>query len=513
MATFHYNPRLRESIVTQWHSYLQQNAYIRDVQQIISKNSSEIQETIRTGTAEQVEAINNVCGQIEITNSHLLSIDDNITGLRGEICSMASMLDWKTSKIIEELRIANQLLGSIVQLLRIPDSQKQRVYHIEKGLKYLMNAFIEDDVNSSFYIDALEELKKAENIERKDFITLNRIGQVHLYSKKYTDFAEAASYFLKSARESFAEANVKGTTASNNLLPNGYEVTVDKTNLYLAATAESYLYAGRAFYLQRNLDKATEYAGKAFELVPEFLQAGFEQAKYLTANGEEDKAVGVLKQVIAGDRNFSIKTLLDEDLISKKGVTQLLERLKSESYNEAKNRLDKLNVIARKDSHARINLSKMNRCLSENNFLSSMQALDMLNKKYKHFYVAYDVYDYTITKKQVNPPLALEEFLVKENSSEAELRRLIQELEGKKSKVINDHSISHLKNGALIGAGIVGIFMLIGLLGSMSSPIPEGYLSLLLGVILYVLGGGILGAITGAIIGLFKRPKIKIIVK
>jgi|TARA_B110000967_G_C18845877_1_gene541953 hypothetical protein len=120
MATFYYNSGKNEDIVTQWVDHLQHESYVKDVNQVIEKNSKEISESIRTGSAGQVQAINNVCGQLEDMNYNLQSIDYNISELRGEINTMASMLDWKLSQLIEEQRITNQLLGFIAQLLRIP---------------------------------------------------------------------------------------------------------------------------------------------------------------------------------------------------------------------------------------------------------------------------------------------------------------------------------------------------------------------------------------------------------
>ena len=390
-------------------------------------------------------------------NYNLQSIDYNISELRGEINDMASMLDWKLSQLIEEQRITNQLLGFIAQLLRIPDSQKQRVYHIEQGIKYLKNAFMENDVSSSFYIDALEDLKKAEDIERKDFITLNRIGQVYLYSKQHLDFEKAEDYFLKSARESYAEANVSGTTVSNNLTPYGYETDVYSKNPFVAATAESFLYAGRACYLQKKLDKATEYAQKAFELIPEFLQAGFEQAKYLASNNKELESVNLLEKVISSDRFFSIKTVKDKDLITKKKTTELLEKLRTDSHNEVKTKLDELKEKASKTSEANEILSEISKHLSKGNYLSNMKALDLLNSKYDLPYYQNSSknkdrghFDYfNVIRQKTQQQLYLNEFLNKENSSTQEFTNL-------KEKLKRELTIDKVKSYAIIG-GILGI--------------------------------------------------------
>lgn len=503
MATFYWNSGKNEDIVTQWVDHLQHEAYVKDVNQIIEKNCQEISDAIKTGSAEQVQAINNVCGQLEDINFHLQSIDSNITELRGEINNLASMIDWKMSQMIEEQRITNQLLGHIAQLLRIPDSQKQRVYHIEQGIKYLKNAFMENDVNSLFYDDAFEELKKAEQIEKKDFITLNKIGQVHLYSKKHLNFQTAEEYFLKSARESFAEYNAQGTTTSNNLNPLGQSYSdmeiiklidsgsklaavklcanqkgwsleqsknyVDSLisdqnngslpiNNFLISTVDSYLLAARCSYLRQNNSKAIEYSEKACNLIPKFLNAKFDKAKYLAANNESIESVNLLQQVISSDRYFSVKTVKDGDLISKTETTDLLERLKINSYNQAKERLEELTKRATKNSKANEIISEIKSHLSRDNYLSNMKAIDLLDSKYNLPYFENSNMGYTqnfkIIRRTTKPELSLSNFLTKENNSNREFSNLKEKL---KKDLVREEVMSFSKMIGMLGV-VVGFF-------------------------------------------------------
>ena len=264
-------------------------------------------------------------------------------------------------------------------------------------------------------------------------------------------------YFLKSARESYAEANVSGTTVSNNLTPYGYETDVYSKNPFVAATAESFLYAGRACYLQKKLDKATEYAQKAFELIPEFLQAGFEQAKYLASNNKELESVNLLEKVISSDRFFSIKTVKDKDLITKKKTTELLEKLRTDSHNEVKTKLDELKEKASKTSEANEILSEISKHLSKGNYLSNMKALDLLNSKYDLPYYQNSSknkdrghFDYfNVIRQKTQQQLYLNEFLNKENSSTQEFTNL-------KEKLKRELTIDKVKSYAIIG-GILGI--------------------------------------------------------
>lgn len=498
MASFYYNSGLGKGIITQWIEHLQTESYINDFDKIITKNRKEIETTLINSSAKQTEVITNICGQLEEVNYHLESINSNITGLRSEINNMASMLNWNLSQMIEEQRLSNQLLNKISQLLRIPDSQRQRVYHIEQGLKYLKNAILENDVDSSFFLKAMNDFKKAESIEKNDFITLNKIGQIHLYSNKYMDFLLAEKYFIDSAKESYAEFNVGGTTTSNNLNPTDsftntnskifqlcknnqvldavklyssqygvslkiakYHIdTVVKPSLklgkplndYLVATAESYLYAGRACYLQQNLDKAIEYTTKAFDLIPNFLEAGFELAKYLSANNKETQSEKILKSVIQSDRYFSIKTFNDRDLFNKENIQYLLNELRDNAILSASERINQIKKEISKNSKAKQILEEINIHFKKGSFLSVMKSIDILNDKHSFENKTYSQVDSRTIKisKQITTN-TIYDFIQKENY----YLEILNEL---KEKTKKDIVFDNAKSGIVYG-GTIGFFI------------------------------------------------------
>ncbi len=78
--------------------------------------------------------------------------------------------------ILDEAKTSHLLQENIAELLRIPDSQKQRQHHIEMGLKFLKNALKDEDL----YRDALQELLEAEKLMPYDYFVLHRIGMIHL---------------------------------------------------------------------------------------------------------------------------------------------------------------------------------------------------------------------------------------------------------------------------------------------------------------------------------------------
>jgi len=401
-----------------------------------------------------------VCGALDAgfseVGQYLKDINCNISELRGEINAMASMLDWKLSLLIEEQRLTNQLLGHIAQLLRIPDSQKQRVYHIEQGLKYFKNASLEG-IDSTFYVDALEGFKEAERIEHKDYITLNYIGQIHLYSKQYMDFPLAEKYFLKSAREAFAEANVGGTNTSMSFRPGSHETPIYDESPFRTATAEAYLYAGRSCYLQKKLPVAIEYAAKAYNLIPAFVEAGFEQAKYLAANGQEDLAANILADVINKDRYYSTKTLLDADLLSKKPVLTLLKMFQEKAVSEAKQKYDQCFHLMTFGSKAHDIVEEVKSHLTKNSFLSAMKALDLLIAGYQLQYSTYSINSYDnedINEHIQAPSQTLVEFIKKENESSERL----EELKKKAQRAIITSRVLGFGGAAAAMGFVVGFF-------------------------------------------------------
>jgi hypothetical protein len=489
MSTFHYNRFSGESANSQWSRYIQTQSYISDVGEIVSQNRKDLQATLNTASAEQKQAFQQVCGTLDDgfreVSQHLQEVNCNISELRGEISSMASMLDWKLSLMIEQQRLTNQLLGQVVRLLRIPDSQKQRVYHIEQGLKYLTNA-IREGIDSPFYADALEGFREAERIERKDYITLNRIGQIHLYSRQHMNIPVAEEYFLKSAREAFAEANAGGTPTASHFAPEGDQPLIYSKSPFIAATAEACLYASRACYLQQKLPQAVEHAGYAYRLVPEFLEAGFEQAKYLAANDQDDEAAAILQTVISKDRYFSIKTLSDADLSSKKSVLNLLADFHAKAISQAKQELSRCKDIIRSDSEARGLVEEAERHLSQNSFISGMKALDVLTANhqlpYKEFRRA-DVVTVDIRRQTVAPSQTLVEFIRKENQSAKHLETLREEA---KRETVKAGIMLFGVGGAAIG--FVVMFF-------------KGFIALII--------CAVLGAVIGAAVGRNKEPIIR----
>ena len=402
MATFYYNHFSNESRESQWSRYIQNQSYVEDMNKffrdntrqqtkdfsgIISQQTREYNESIREASREQVLAIqestNAVCGTLnagfELLSDNLQDISFSIDELRSEVSAMSSMLNWKLSLLIEHQRITNLLLGNIAVLLRIPDIQKERQYHIEQGIKFLKNALFDND----FYEDSLNNLLKAEKIEPADFFALHRIGLIYLYSPKHYNLKKAEEYFKKAAKYAVAETNVGASIATNYLVgdlnKNLAEQTPTIDSIKLQA-AESYMFAGRSCYVQGKLTEASDYAYKGFSLVPQLVEAGFTQAKALAANNSDEQAAIVLEKVINTDRFYSLKTLSDLDLCPKQSIRTLLKKLQKEATDKAKATLHYCKEQIINSSSATEYLNKVERLINKNTYLTSKKATDLFEK-------------------------------------------------------------------------------------------------------------------------------------
>jgi hypothetical protein len=126
---------------------------------------------------------------------------------------------------VEQQKLSNLLLQNIAELLRVPDSEKERQHSIELGIKFFVNASKDPDL----FEDALENLLKAESMMKQDYFVLHRIGCVYLYVEKYINPELALDYFLRSAKYACVESDPKASrlvnVLSNNLISNDIKST------------------------------------------------------------------------------------------------------------------------------------------------------------------------------------------------------------------------------------------------------------------------------------------------
>lgn len=385
MAAFSFNYNSGISYKSQYRKYQQNQNYVNQLDNAIRQagcmsasaistavavQTREVQNAITVSTAEQKEAIiqasNAICSSLESgfteLNYSLKDISDGIYGL-------SNLVGYGFSLLAESQKITHKYLGQIQELLRVSDDQKQRVYHIEEGLKYLKNAYMQSS-DSDFYTDALEEFKNAEEIEKKDFISLYHIGLIHLKSSKYYDPKTAETYFRNSAKYYLAEDLIGGTNTSKSLY--------QSHGGFLREAAEAYLFAAESCYLQQDFFEAAQLAGEAWKTFPELTKAGLLHAKYLAANERSKEAADVLKETININPYISLDILADSDLNSKQYILNLIETLRMEAGNEAVSLFSSCEKVIIPNSIATSYLSTIKKLIKFSTFLESKKAIDLL---------------------------------------------------------------------------------------------------------------------------------------
>ena len=168
--------------------YLQNKSHVKDITDCVDHSFESLKSTLKENNNIVAEKISNICFDINsgfsLVNNNLSQINSSIQDLTSEISELSFLLDWNLSQIIEGQKITNFLLGNISNLLKIPDIQKERVYYIEEGLKFLRIG-LDNQWDSEYFDDAYSAFKNALEREPKDFVSLSKIGFLHLFTKQF----------------------------------------------------------------------------------------------------------------------------------------------------------------------------------------------------------------------------------------------------------------------------------------------------------------------------------------
>ena len=315
-----------------FNSYLD---YTRDTS-LVKYGADTVGKYINQASKEQVKAINQL-GQAIGRGMNVLS--NQMSDINKTLVFLNRNMDVQ----IEQQKLSNLLLQNIAELLRVPDSEKERQHCIELGIKFFVNASKDSDL----YADALEELLKAESFMKQDYFVLHRIGCIYLYVEKYINPEKALEYFLRAAKYASVESDEKAARLANVLTNNFNTVNSDLNNsekqIALLA-ADSYEKAAFAAYILGRFSEAVNYQSKALKF-NEIPQNKFLLAKYQVRNGEISAGVKNLDQCIDKVPIFAVASFKEIDLINEPEVLNLISKRNQEIDKEISKLLDKWQKI------------------------------------------------------------------------------------------------------------------------------------------------------------------------
>jgi tetratricopeptide (TPR) repeat protein len=325
--------------------------YRKDIS-LVKYGADSVGKYIQTASKEQVNAINKVGNDIgkglnilsfltiESTNQTVNAINDlggQIEAIFSKTNDSLSFINRKIDIQIEQQKISNLLLQNISELLRIPDSEKERQHCIELGLKFFVNAQKDTDL----FADALEELQKAEALMKQDYFVLHRIGCIYLYADKFINPEKALEYFKKAAKYSSVESDPKAVRLVNVLTTNfnspnsAVNNSIEKLQLL---TSDSFEKAAFAAYVLGDFNEAILNQNKAFKYNPE-PKNQFLLSKYQFRNGNVQEALENLDQSIDLNPHFfdAIVQLTDLDIAGEPKVAEYIEGKTNKLVNDIEN--------------------------------------------------------------------------------------------------------------------------------------------------------------------------------
>lgn len=297
--------------------------YVKDVS-LAKYGADLVGQYIKESSKEQVEAIN-LLGEKIGTGLNLLS--DQISEVNESLLFINRNLDIQ----IEQQRLTNLLLEDIVELLRVPESEKKRMHSIELGIKFFVNA----SANSDLFADSLEEFLKAESLMKQDYFVLHRIGCIYLYVEKFIDPEKALEYFSRAGKYAEIESDIDAVHLVNVLIRDSssqdFEDEENLKDIGLLA-ADSYQKAAFAAYILGRFDEAVNFQKKALRLNDE-PETRFILAKYQVRNNNVEDALVNLDHCIIESPILARATFKEIDLINEPKVINLVTS-KNEEIND-----------------------------------------------------------------------------------------------------------------------------------------------------------------------------------
>ena len=353
--------------------------YVKDTK-LAKYTADTVGKYVAKASRQQVGAINNLGRQLgnglEIISDEIYQASNKqvsaITNLENQIGAGLDLLQNKLSDIsselnflnrnneilIEQQKLSNLLLHNISELLRVPDSEKERQHAIELGIKFFVNAKKDADL----YDDALKYLLKAEEIYKEDYFVLHRLGLIYLHVLKHIDIQKAHDYFERAAKYASIESDPEAIRLSNVLINAANDSNsnlVNDINEIEHLAAESFEKAAFASYVLGDFEAAVTNQTKALNY-SKTAKNYFTLAKYQARTNEINACIVNLENAIDINPIMFIAVFSEIELLNEPKVINLIEG-KNVAINE------KLDILT--NEFKKINLEKANKIISELNIL------------------------------------------------------------------------------------------------------------------------------------------------
>lgn len=247
----------------------------------------------------------------EQLNAGVAQVNRNLVGINNNLIAINRTLSAGFSVLNIQLSAISSKLDSILEELRIPETQRERRYHIQEGMKYLAQATKDND--DLYFEDALDEFNKAISIESKDFFSHYYVGYIYMYSKEHLDIDKAIDHLRRFIH--YAKAAL-GTTSAKSLWDDGC------FNLSLG------------YYLKGMLPEAIQIISMQTGDMEKLL---LQQVKFFSLGSDMDKqyAMQIVTKILNKNPYAIMLLLQDKDVLMNPNLPNHLNSLCNEAYLKA----------------------------------------------------------------------------------------------------------------------------------------------------------------------------------
>ena len=361
---------LATEIEYQGYEFHKQNELLKNLstnqQEELKNTTTAICGTLENGFTElydvNTNGFNSIVSAVENSQEEITS---ELRNVNRNLEKINATLSWGFSSLIEQLTLTNKKLDQIIHLLNIPDSQKQRKYHIEQGFDFLKKS----KINSLFFNKSKQHFEDAVKIEDSDYLSLQQLGIIHLYSKDLLDLKLSEKYFEQSILYSNSDIGF----ARNQQNSSSFHFTYNPSKI----TATSLMHLARNFYIREDYKRAFETAKKGINTY-EMVGIYFDLSKYACALNDAKGTLLFLNKAISMDRYITVKTLNEKVLIKQNYVQNFLKELGIKTTSKAFEDLKELKEAAHQNSLFRNEINQIELLINKGSYLNSLKALERI---------------------------------------------------------------------------------------------------------------------------------------
>ena len=335
----------------------------------LNENVGQTNQHLKYLTAATMRGLTALHQEQQVTNQHLKNIgksmdvaNQQLQNINQALRAMGSMIGQGFSLLSERLNATNTLLKNVLDELRIPETQRERRFHIEEGAKYLAMALKEND--KFYYEDAIAEFETAIQIERKDFYSWFSLGFIYLRSVYHINIAKAVDSFERFVHYARAEAIQRHNQA--------LKLKID----------EAYLLMAEAKYLLQNPYEAIQLTERCESNKEKALFMKVKYLSFMGDDGSQQRAADILRDMLHQNPFLSLQVLEDVDIIKNKWVVSMLDQMRCEAIAEASKQYKLLLQEMKKVNAPCDGLQEIVDMMNKHTYLDAVEALCRIKNRY-----------------------------------------------------------------------------------------------------------------------------------